>query len=84
MTQVNMTVNGKPASGEVEGRTLLDGVERAIWGRLPFDGVDFGAVSLNREHGAGIDRIAIHMNHTGPALAGVTAHMSPGKFQIIA
>ncbi|AYE86063.1 MAG: (2Fe-2S)-binding protein [Sulfitobacter sp.] len=23
MTQVNMTVNGKPASGEVEGRTLL-------------------------------------------------------------
>ncbi|HAC51463.1 MAG TPA: carbon monoxide dehydrogenase, partial [Sulfitobacter sp.] len=23
MTQVKMTVNGKPASGEVEGRTLL-------------------------------------------------------------
>ena len=65
-------------------KRLLDGAERAIGGRLPFDGLDFGAIGLDREHGAGFDRIAVHMDHTGAALAGVAAHMGAGQFQIIA
>src|SRR3954447_20848532 len=45
---------------------------------------DTSAVSLSRQHGAGFDRLAIDMNHTGAALAGVTANMRSGQVQVIA
>ena len=53
MTRVEMTVNGQPVSGEVEGRTLLveflrDHEHRVHYVREPFQREpDFGTVSVN-------------------------------------
>ena len=56
-------------------KRLLNRMQRAIRLGHALDGLDFGPLSLGGEHGAGLHRLAIHMHHTGPTLAGVTAHM---------
>tara|TARA_R110001599_G_scaffold351675_2_gene584243 strand:- start:1918 stop:2241 length:324 start_codon:yes stop_codon:yes gene_type:complete len=43
-----------------------------------FYGCDIRAISLNGQHGAGLNAIAIHMHRTGATLAGVTADMGAG------
>ena len=43
--------------------------------------VTLGAVGLHREHGAGLDRLAVQVDRAGPALAGVAADVRPGQAQ---
>src|SRR3954469_8992444 len=48
----------------------LDLVELAIFGDA-LDGRQFGAVGLDGEQGAALDRVAVHMDDAGATLAGV-------------
>jgi len=61
----------------------LNGMEFAVDCEA-FDCYDGSTVCLNGKHGAGFDRPAIQMHHTGAALAGITAHMGPGEAQMFA
>ncbi|MGY3427515.1 hypothetical protein ACVWZW_008019 [Bradyrhizobium sp. F1.13.4] len=49
-----------------------------------FDRGDAGAVGLSRQHGAGFDRLAVHMDDAGAALAGVAADMGSGEVEVVA
>src|SRR6056297_1855546 len=63
---------------------LLDHVERAVCIGHAFDRRDIGPVRFGGEHGAGFDRLAVHMHHAGPALGRVAANMGAGHAQIFA
>ena len=45
------------------------------------DGEHVGAVGLHRQHGAGLERLAVDMDHAAAALRGVAADMGPGQPQ---
>ena len=62
---------------------LLQRVQLAALGQA-LDRRHLGAVGLGREHGAGLDRIAVDMDHAGAALAGVAADMGAGEAEIAA
>ena len=65
-------------------KRLLDGVERAVRGCLTFNGGNLRALRLDRQHCAGLYRLAVHMDDTGTALARVTAHMGAGEPEVLA
>jgi hypothetical protein len=48
------------------------------------DGEDVGALDLPHEHGAGFDRLAVHVHHAGTALRGIATHMGAGEPQVLA
>jgi hypothetical protein len=50
----------------------------------PFDGGDAGAVGLNRETHAALDRHVVHVDGAGAAMAGVATDMRPGEIQLFA
>src|SRR5580704_2600334 len=58
---------------------LLHGMQRAVRGRQALDGEDVGAVELPGEHGAGLDRLAVDVDHAGAALRRVAADMRSGE-----
>ena len=57
----------------------LNRVECAVRSCLPLDGGNLRPFGLKRQHGAGFHRLAVHMDNTGSALAGVAAHMGAGE-----
>ena len=65
-------------------KRLLDLIQRTIRSRLPFDGGNLCAVCFGRQHGAGFDRLTVHMHHAGAALAGIAAYMCPREPQLVA
>ena len=52
--------------------------------RQALDRGDLRAVGLHRQHGAGLDRLAVDMHDAGAALAGVAADMGAGQAQLLA
>ena len=48
------------------------------------DGHDLGAVGLDREHRAGLDRPAVDVDGAGAALAGVAADVRAGQVEVLA
>ena len=52
--------------------------------REPLDGGDVGALGLNREHRACLDRAAVDVHDAGAALAGVAPHVGSGQPQVLA
>ena len=61
----------------------LHRMQRAIAGQ-PFDGGHLGAIGLDRQQGAGFDRLAVDMDDAGAALAGVAADMGAGQAELLA
>ena len=49
-----------------------------------FDGRDRSALGLQRQHVAGLHRVAVHMHGAGAALRGVAADMRAGEAQCFA
>src|SRR5690348_17984283 len=49
-----------------------------------FDRGDLRALGLHRQQGAALDRVAVHVDDTGAALAGIAADMGPGEAQMLA
>ena len=43
-----------------------------------------GAVGLDREHGAGLDRLAVEVDGAGAAMAGLAADMRAGEVELLA
>src|SRR6266436_2675367 len=56
----------------------LDRVQLAVL-RQSLDGHDVGAVHLDREEGAGLDRLAVHEDRARAALARIAADVGPGE-----
>ena len=54
---------------------LLDRTEGAIIFRHPFNGRHIRALCLPCKHRARLNSLAIHMNHAGSALTGITTDM---------
>ena len=52
--------------------------------RHALDGQHFGAVCLNRQHGAGLDRQAVHMDGAGAALRDTTSELRADKTETVA
>ena len=52
--------------------------------REPLDGLDLGAVGLDGEHRARLDRPAVHVDGAGAALAGVAADVRAGEVEVLA
>ena len=50
----------------------------------PFDARDFVAFGFNGQHGAGINRMAVHQHGTGAARAAVTDLFAPGEVEPVA
>ena len=60
---------------------LLHGMELAVLGDA-LNGCDVCPFAGHCKRGAGFDRLAVNVDHAGPALAGVAAHMGSGETQI--
>ena len=63
---------------------LLHRMQRSVRRGEALDGQDIGALSLQDQHGAGLDRLAVDVNDAGPALRGVAADMGAGEPQVLA
>ncbi len=63
---------------------LLQRMQRAVGSRDALDGEDLGALGLDREDGAGFDRLAVEIDGAGAAMAGVAADMRAGQVQLLA
>ncbi len=63
---------------------LLHRVQRAVGCGDAFDGDDRRALSLQREHVAGLDRRTVHVHGAGAALGGIAAHVGAGQAQVVA
>ena len=63
---------------------LLHRMQRTVRRRQPFDREHVGAFELQRQHGAGFDRLAVDVNDAGAALRRVAADMRAGEPQILA
>ena len=68
----------------VLAESLLHRMQRAIRFGQALDGGDLGALTLQRERGAGLGRDAVDMNDASAALRGVAADMRAGQPQILA
>ena len=64
-------------------KSNLNGVQVRPFGQA-LDGCDLGAIGLHRQHGARLHRITSHEDGAAPALAGVTADVRAGQFQVVA
>jgi hypothetical protein len=63
-------------------KPLLDGMEcRTI--RQTLDGLQVVTIRLDREHGAGLDRLAVEQDRARAAARGVAADVGPGQSQIL-
>ena len=62
---------------------FLDRMELSI-GCQALDRLDAGAVGLNREHGAGLDRLAVDQHGAGATLRGVAADVGAGQTEHVA
>ena len=62
----------------------LHRVQRAVGGGQPLDRGDVRALGLQRQHRAGLYRVAVHMHDAGAALAGVAADMGAGQAEMFA
>src|SRR5262245_3092140 len=62
---------------------LLERVELSVL-REPFDRVDRGAVGLDREHHAALDRIAVVEDGAGAAIPRVAADVRAGQLEVVA
>src|SRR5699024_3675245 len=49
----------------------------------PLDGDDVGAFGLDRQHGAGLDGVAIDVNRARTALAGIAANVGASQSQLV-
>src|SRR5262245_12342095 len=58
------------------GEALLHGMELAALLQA-FDGGDLRSIGLHRQHGARLDRIAVHDHRAGAAMRGVAADVGP-------
>ena len=63
---------------------LLHRMQRPVRRRQALDGEHVGAFELQREHGAGLHRLAVDLHDAGAALRGVAADMRAGEPQILA
>jgi hypothetical protein len=63
---------------------LLHGVQGAVRGGQPFDGLDLPAAHCVGEHGTGIMRDIIDQHGAGAALGAVAAEFGAGEAQFIA
>ena len=70
-------------SAVVLAERRLHRVQLAVLGEA-LDRDHLGAVGLHREHGAGLDRAAVDVDHAGAALAGVAADMGAGEAEMLA
>jgi hypothetical protein len=59
----------------------LHGVHGAVGGQT-FDGLHLGTLGLHRQHGAGLDGLAIDQHRAGSALAGIAARMGARQAQL--
>ena len=50
----------------------------------PFDRGDLAAIGLNRQHGAGLDRLAVEQHGAGAAVRRVAAYVRAGQDQLLA
>src|ERR1700761_8231504 len=64
--------------------TFLQGGQRAVGVGDALDGHDVGALSLDREHGAGLHRHAVDIDGAGAAMGGLAADMGAGQLQVLA
>ena len=62
---------------------LLHRMQRAVR-RQPLDRRHRSAVERQRQCGAGLDRLAIDMDHASAALAGVASDMGAGEPKVLA
>ncbi len=65
-------------------KTFLDGGKRPVGVGDPFDGGDMGAIGLDREAHAALDRHVVHVDGAGAAMAGVAADMGSGEIELLA
>ena len=63
----------------VAGKRFLQWIEIAAR-RQPFDGRDFGAISLHGKHRARLHRFAVQKHGTGAAIAGVASDVRAGAW----
>ncbi len=63
---------------------FLHRMQRPVRRRQTLDGEHIGAFELQRQHGAGLDRLAVDVNDAGAALRGVAADMGAGQPQVFA
>jgi hypothetical protein len=50
----------------------------------PLDGQQLGAVGLDREDGTGLHRLAVEIDRTGAAVAGLASDMGAGHVELLA
>src|SRR5690606_37388963 len=62
---------------------FLDRVQLAVLGHA-LDRRDLSTISLDRQDGARLDRLAVQMDRAGAALAGVAANVRAGKPKVLA
>src|ERR1700733_9909715 len=63
---------------------LLHRMQRRAVRRQALDGPDLVTIGHHRQRGAGFDRLAVQMHHTGAALRGIATDMGAGEPQILA
>src|SRR6266540_4370160 len=69
--------------GVIVAERLLERVQRPVVGKA-LDRLDRGAVRLDGQHHAALDRFAVVEDRAGPAVAGVAADVRAGQLEVVA